>query len=91
MGTDERSAIEAVVMTYLDGLHEGDADKLASVFHTTSALTWEESGVVREAEMGDPTALLHRLSLPAEGGGHVADRAEGLRQRAACVTVRVLR
>ena len=40
MGTDERSAIEAVVITYLDGLHEGDADKLASVLHTTSALTW---------------------------------------------------
>lgn len=43
---DERSAIEAAVKTYLDGLYEGDADKLASVFHPTSALTWEESGVL---------------------------------------------
>jgi hypothetical protein len=40
---DDRKAIEAVVRTYLDGLYEGDADKLASAFHPTSALTqfWE--------------------------------------------------
>ncbi len=31
--------IEAVVKTYLDGLYEGDADKLAAAFHGTSALT----------------------------------------------------
>jgi hypothetical protein len=41
--TDDRKAIEAVVQTYLDGLYEGDADKLAAAFHPTSALTqwWE--------------------------------------------------
>ena len=40
---DDRKAIEAVVQAYLDGLHEGDADKLASAFHPTSALTqWFE-------------------------------------------------
>jgi hypothetical protein len=40
---DERKAIEAVVQTYLDGLYEGDAEKLAAAFHPTSALTqwWE--------------------------------------------------
>jgi Putative lumazine-binding len=38
--------LEAAVKTYLDGLHEGDADKLASVFHPTSTLTWEENGVL---------------------------------------------
>ncbi|WP_237214245.1 nuclear transport factor 2 family protein [Falsiroseomonas oryziterrae] len=39
----DREAIEAVVRTYLDGLYEGDADKLAHAFHPTSALTqwWE--------------------------------------------------
>jgi len=39
----DREAIEAVVRTYLDGLYEGDADKLAAAFHPTSALTqwWE--------------------------------------------------
>ena len=42
--TDERQAIEQAVQTYFDGLYEGDADKLASVFHDTSALTWEQDG-----------------------------------------------
>jgi hypothetical protein len=28
-----------VIQSYLDGLHEGDADKIASAFHPTSALT----------------------------------------------------
>ena len=40
---DDRTAIEGVVKTYLDGLYEGDAEKLASAFHPTSVLTqwWE--------------------------------------------------
>jgi hypothetical protein len=44
--TDERTAIEAAVKIYLDGLFEGNADKLASVFHPTSALTSEQNGVL---------------------------------------------
>jgi hypothetical protein len=44
--TDETAAIRAAVQTSLDGLYEGDADKLASIFHATSALTWEEAGVL---------------------------------------------
>jgi hypothetical protein len=44
MSQDERKAIEQCVLTYLDGLYEGDADKLASVFHETSALTYEQDG-----------------------------------------------
>jgi hypothetical protein len=41
--SNDRQAIEAVVQTYLDGLYEGDADKLAGAFHPTSALTqWFE-------------------------------------------------
>jgi hypothetical protein len=43
MQTD-RAEIEKVVQTYLDGLYEGDADKLASAFHPTSALTSENDG-----------------------------------------------
>jgi hypothetical protein len=35
----DRSAIEAAIQTYFDGLYEGDAEKLARVFHPTSALT----------------------------------------------------
>ena len=45
--TDERTAIEAAARTYLDGLYEGDADKIASVFHPTSALTWEQDGELK--------------------------------------------
>ena len=41
---DDRAAIEAAVHTYLDGLYEGDADKIAAVFHPTSTLTYEEDG-----------------------------------------------
>jgi hypothetical protein len=37
-GTDERK-IKDVVQCYLDGLYEGDAGKIADVFHPTSALT----------------------------------------------------
>jgi hypothetical protein len=44
MNSDERNAIEQTIQTYLDGLYEGDADKLASVFHETSALTYEQDG-----------------------------------------------
>jgi hypothetical protein len=39
-------AIEAAVQTYLDGLYEGDADKLAGVFHPTSSLTYEDGGAL---------------------------------------------
>jgi putative lumazine-binding protein len=35
----DKEAIQGVVQSYLDGLHEGDASKIASAFHPTSALT----------------------------------------------------
>jgi hypothetical protein len=38
-GTDDIKIIEGVIQSYLDGLYESDADKIASVFHPTSALT----------------------------------------------------
>ena len=34
------------MQTYLDGLYEGDVDKLAAAFHPTSSLTYEENGVL---------------------------------------------
>ncbi len=43
----ERSDIEAVVKTYLDGLYEGDVEKLARVFHPTSALTSCDGGELK--------------------------------------------
>ena len=44
--SDDLSAIKAAVATYLDGLYEGDAEKLAAVFHPTSSLTYEENGAL---------------------------------------------
>ena len=44
MHSDDRSAIEQTIQTYFDGLYEGDADKLASAFHETSALSFEQDG-----------------------------------------------
>jgi len=40
----DMEAVEAAVNTYLDGLYEGDAEKLAQVFHPTSALTQTVNG-----------------------------------------------
>jgi hypothetical protein len=44
--SQDRAEIEAVVQTYLDGLYEGDVEKLAAAFHPTSSLTYEENGVL---------------------------------------------
>jgi len=45
--SEELIAIEKAVWTYLDALHHSDADKLASVFHPTSALTYEKDGTLQ--------------------------------------------
>jgi hypothetical protein len=42
------AAIEAVLWTYLDGLHEGDADKLAAAFHPVSHLYSDDKGSVSD-------------------------------------------
>jgi hypothetical protein len=47
MEDDDLAAIRVAVHTYLDGLYEGDTDKLASVFHPTSALTQFSDGQLR--------------------------------------------
>jgi len=36
---DDVRSIEGVIQTYLDGLYESDAAKIANAFHPTSALT----------------------------------------------------
>ncbi len=44
----DTAEIEAVIWTYLDGLYEGDADKLAAAFHPVSHLYSEENGQVMD-------------------------------------------
>jgi hypothetical protein len=46
MSDDQRAAIEQTVQTYFDGLYEGNADKLAGIFHEAAALTFEQDGHV---------------------------------------------
>ena len=46
MSHDERAVIEQTLQTYFDGLYDGDADKLASIFHEAAALTFEQDGRV---------------------------------------------
>jgi hypothetical protein len=65
---DERNAIEAAVKTYLDGLFEGDADKLASVFHSTSALTSEQNGVLTPLPRDEWLSIVRgRASAKSQG------------------------
>jgi hypothetical protein len=66
--SDETAAIRTAAQTYLDGLYEGDADKLASVFHPTSALTWEENGVLTPLPRDEwLEAVRNRPSAQARG------------------------
>lgn len=48
MPASDIAAIEAVLQTYFDGLHEGDVDKLAAAFHPVSHLYWDKDGVVQD-------------------------------------------
>lgn len=45
--SDELSAIRDTVQTYLDGLYEGDVEKLGRAFHPTSALTHVVDGELK--------------------------------------------
>ena len=68
MTLPDRAALEATLQTYFDGLHEGDADKLASVFHSGSSLTWEVDGERRELSRDDwLEAVRNRPSARATG------------------------
>ena len=44
----ETAAIEAMIWTYLDGLHEGDADKIAQAFHPVAHLYSETNGEIAD-------------------------------------------
>lgn len=67
---NERAEIEAVVQIYLDGLYEGDTEKLARVFHPTSALAHDMGGELKvvprdewlDAVRTRPTPVSQRLA-----------------------------
>ena len=66
--TDDIVAIKAAAQTYLDGLHEGDADKLGSVFHPTSSLTYEEGGELKPLPRDEWLAAVRARPSPKSRG-----------------------
>jgi len=69
--TSETSAIKATCGPYLDGLHEGDADKIAAAFHPVSHLYSETDGAGRRCVPRDKWLDMVR------GRGH-RQKAQGL-------------
>lgn len=68
MQDSERAAIEQAMQTYFDGLYEGDADKLASVFHDTSALTYEQDGRLVVLPLAQWLAAVRERAAPRAKG-----------------------
>ena len=68
MPTDDRAAIEQTIQTYFDGLYEGDADKLASVFHPGSSLTYAHKGAVVVWPLADWLAAVRERPSPKAQG-----------------------
>ena len=60
--------IAAAVQTYLDGLYEGDADKLAAVFLPTSALTQSLDGVLKITPRDEWLEAVRNRSAPKAAG-----------------------
>lgn len=65
---DDIRAIEAATRTYLDGLYEGDADKLGSVFHPTSALTQSLDGELKIVPRDQWLDAVRGRKSPKESG-----------------------
>jgi Putative lumazine-binding len=64
----DRTAIEQSVQTYFDGLYEGDADKLASVFCPGSALTYEHAGALTVWPLADWLKTVRERPSPRAKG-----------------------
>lgn len=70
----DTKAVEATVRTYLDGLYEGDADKLSHVFHPISALTTvREDGSIQILPRDEWLDLVRNRPSPKASGLHRED------------------
>ena len=58
--SQDRSSVEAVVNGYFDGLYEGDADKLGTVFHPSADLRWVEKGALKVLTVPDWLAWIRK-------------------------------
>ena len=64
----DRSSVEAVVQGYFDALYEGDADKLAAIFHPSADLRWLEKGELQVLTVPDwMERVRKRASARSEG------------------------
>src|SRR6266566_4580969 len=64
----DRSTVEAVVQHYFDALYDGDADKLAAIFHPSADLRWLEKGELKVLTVPNWTEWVKkRPSAKAEG------------------------
>jgi len=64
----DRSTAEAVVQHYFDALYDGDADKLAAIFHPSADLRWLEKGELQVLTVPDWLERVRkRASARAEG------------------------
>ena len=64
----DRSTAEAVVQHYFDALYEGDADKMADIFHPSADLRWVDKGELKILTVPDWLAWIRkRPSAKAEG------------------------
>lgn len=63
---NDAAAIRAAAQIYLDGLYEGDADKLASVFHPTSGT---DLGGERRPHAAASRPVARSRAQPAVGKG----------------------
>ena len=66
--SDDLNAIKAAVATYLDGLYEGDADRIGEIFHPTADLRWLEKDELQVLTVPDwLDRVRKRASAKAEG------------------------
>lgn len=84
------TAIEAVVRTYLDGLYEGDGEKIAASFHPVSHLYNVAEGEVVDLPRAEWLARIAGRAAPAAQGLAREDRILAMDMAgddAACVKV----
>jgi hypothetical protein len=66
--------IHKTVSIYFDGLYEGDAEKLASVFHPAASLTYLAEGAVKVLPRDEWLAAVRGRVKPKDAGLERLDR-----------------
>ena len=64
----DRNDIEDVIKAYLDGLYEGDTEKLGRAFHPTSALTFVNDGKLTVVPRDERFAAVNNRPKPKDQG-----------------------